>query len=379
VRSVSSVALQLLRSIEEMLLKGATHNLIVRTRSEIALYLLNHKRAHLRSLEERFRITIMVNADAGMTGQVTFLIERGEQVHSLEQAKALAAQAPAANASYREDAEPSGVEEETPELPEAEEMVSDDEAIELAGQGPSGPADQDHARGDEQGASRKRRRRKRGRRSAEGREEDAEPDELTSSSPQPPDVGAGDDNGRSHEAEKAANAVAPAESNGEGERRRRRRGRRGGRRNRRERESHADMAADTPAAQGMDLDFHPDGTAELETSPAPVAELPSPQVVAERPMDEPASEQADAQTTPLTQPAEQSLPAAPASEQPTRRRSTVREPALASLHDQSSESSPPLTPSPPSAEPVVSSSTENETGDRPRRSGWWSKRIMGRP
>ena len=52
VRSVSSVALQLLRSLEEMLLKGATHNLIVRTRSEVALYVLNHKRAHLRELEE---------------------------------------------------------------------------------------------------------------------------------------------------------------------------------------------------------------------------------------------------------------------------------------------------------------------------------------
>ena len=45
VRSVSSVALQLLRAIEEMLNKGATHNLIVRTRSEVALYVLNHKRA----------------------------------------------------------------------------------------------------------------------------------------------------------------------------------------------------------------------------------------------------------------------------------------------------------------------------------------------
>ena len=93
-RSVSSVALQLLRAIDEMLLKGATHNLIVRTRTEIALYLLNHKRAHLRSLEERFRIAIMVNADATIGGQVSFLIEKGEQVHSLEQAKALAMQAP---------------------------------------------------------------------------------------------------------------------------------------------------------------------------------------------------------------------------------------------------------------------------------------------
>ena len=43
--------------IEETLIKGATHNLIVRTRSEVALYVLNHKRAHLRELEERFRIT----------------------------------------------------------------------------------------------------------------------------------------------------------------------------------------------------------------------------------------------------------------------------------------------------------------------------------
>ncbi len=46
VRSVASVTLQLLRSLEETLLKGATHNVIVRTRSDIALYVLNHKRAH---------------------------------------------------------------------------------------------------------------------------------------------------------------------------------------------------------------------------------------------------------------------------------------------------------------------------------------------
>jgi ribonuclease E len=63
----------------------------VRTRAEIALYLLNHKRAHLRALEERFRITIMVNADAAIGGQLSFVIEKGEQVHSPEQAKALRA------------------------------------------------------------------------------------------------------------------------------------------------------------------------------------------------------------------------------------------------------------------------------------------------
>ena len=80
VRSVSSVALQLLRSIEETLLKGPTHNLIIRTRPDIALYVLNHKRAHLRGLEERFKVTLTVNADEEVGGQIGFTIDRGEQV-----------------------------------------------------------------------------------------------------------------------------------------------------------------------------------------------------------------------------------------------------------------------------------------------------------
>src|SRR4030088_1188772 len=75
VRSVSSVALQLLRSIEEMLLKGATHSLVVRTRSDIAIYVLNHKPAHLRELEDRFRITITITADATRGGQTPFVCE----------------------------------------------------------------------------------------------------------------------------------------------------------------------------------------------------------------------------------------------------------------------------------------------------------------
>src|SRR5947199_6590729 len=103
VRSVSSVALHLLRMLEEMLLKGATHNLIVRTRSEVALYVLNHKRAHLRELESRFQITITVNADATIGAAQPFLIEKGELVHSVEAAKAIAAQQPAPTAAVEED------------------------------------------------------------------------------------------------------------------------------------------------------------------------------------------------------------------------------------------------------------------------------------
>ena len=90
VRAVASVALQLVRAVEETLLKGATHNLIVRSRSDVAIYVLNHKRAHLRMLEERFKISIAVNVDPTLTGHPSFAIDRGEQVMSIDQAKAIA-------------------------------------------------------------------------------------------------------------------------------------------------------------------------------------------------------------------------------------------------------------------------------------------------
>src|SRR5215216_6426121 len=117
VRSVGSVALQLLRSLEEMLIKGATHNLTVRTRADVALYVLNHKRAHLRELETRFRITIAVNADPAIVGQQPFVIERGEQVHSVEAAKAIAAQLPSVPIEIEEeDDEEETVEEDPAEV-----------------------------------------------------------------------------------------------------------------------------------------------------------------------------------------------------------------------------------------------------------------------
>ena len=168
VRSVSSVALQLLRSLDEMLLKGATHNLTVRTRSEIALYLLNHKRAHLRALEERFRIVIMVNADATVDGQLSFVIEKGEQVHSLEQAKALALQPATAVPAPIEDEDEDEDDFEAEDTAESEDRftaVSEEEA------GPEGEPEQDQGQeqGAEGGQGRKRRRRRRGRR-GEGRE-----------------------------------------------------------------------------------------------------------------------------------------------------------------------------------------------------------------
>ncbi len=62
------------------LIKSATHNLVVRTRPEVALYILNQKRAHLRELEERFGVVISVVADEHLTGQTVFAVDRMEPV-----------------------------------------------------------------------------------------------------------------------------------------------------------------------------------------------------------------------------------------------------------------------------------------------------------
>ncbi|MDO8534031.1 MAG: ribonuclease E/G, partial [Xanthobacteraceae bacterium] len=77
VRAVSSVALHLLRSLEEQLLKSATHDLIVRAKPDVGLYLLNQKRAHLREIEQRFGVNILIQSDTTLSGQQYFGIDKG--------------------------------------------------------------------------------------------------------------------------------------------------------------------------------------------------------------------------------------------------------------------------------------------------------------
>ncbi len=160
VRSVSSVALQLLRGIEEILMKGATHNLVVRTRTDVALYVLNHKRGHLRDLEDSFKVTLAVIADPTVSGQQSFIIDRGEQVHTLEAAKALivaqAAALPAPAEEALDEEEPFDIESEV-ETEETEGLAEE----QAAGEEGAGEADGGHRR--------RRRRRRRGR-PGEGRD-----------------------------------------------------------------------------------------------------------------------------------------------------------------------------------------------------------------
>ena len=336
VRSVSSVALQLLRAVEEMLIKGATHNLIVRTRAEVALYVLNHKRAHLRVLEERFRITITVSADPAVTGQQSYVIDRGEQVHTPEAARNLAAQQPQIPAAADE------VEEDFVTTDEQEE------GIELAAAEPEGEARREG--GEREGGRERRRRRGRGgrgrvgepRRDAQASTHDTVPQHAIAHEDHDGGLPEEDGSGQQQSAQDAAQ-LGEGEAR-DGAHRRRRRGRRGGRRNRQRNGERPPFQGDaTPESEAQ----RPDEQPQYESEPvyaAPVEHHPAP------PPEE---------------------PAAAASEQDARRRrSTIREPVAFS-----SEGMPPSPANLPPSTPVISSSGADEQ-TAPKR-GWWGKRLLG--
>ena len=354
VRSVSSLALQVLRALEEQLIKGATHNLIARTRPDVTLYVLNQKRAHLRGLEERFAITITISADATLTAPQAFVIDRGEQVHTVEAAKALAAQ-------YEPTAAPLEEEDDLEEAGAAE--TEEGEAI--AADTPA-----EHGEGEPR---RRRRRRRRGRNGGEATAHAQPPayEEIAEDTGEP-DAAAIGARSADEDGEEVTDAGTGerSEPQRQGEPRRRRRGRRGGRRNRLDREGEA-----APASHdgGPDAPQHALSTAEeLAASPATEPELK--EAVADL---DAAPTAAPPAPPPAPEPANAPPPqaAAPPAEEPRRRRSTVREPAP--IRDNQEASQPaPTPPPPPVPQPVITELGESEH-TRPRRSGWWSRRSAG--
>jgi ribonuclease E len=367
VRSVSSVALQLLRGLEEILMKGATHNLVVRTRTDVALYVLNHKRGHLRDLENSFKVTLAVIADATVSGQQSFIIDRGEQVHTLEAAKALLAAQVAAFPPQTEEAfdedQPFDAEVELEVETEETEGLTDDSAV---GEESSGETEAD-------GHKRKRRRRRRGR-PGEAREggpahEDTEPARVPFEAATIPGVIAEESESDEDETDEQPGAVRTDQAAG-GERRPRRRGRRGGRRRRGGPEdglagSIADELGPTsaPEATGAVADF--DGISEPALPVVqPESIAPPEQQPPDRGHQEPVRAPAEAET-------------AQEAERAARRRSTVRE-KVSFLVDAQPAAPAPVShsqPEPAAAPAPAESSSETTTDTQPRKAGWWSRRF----
>ena len=76
VPSVQTASINLLRHIEEELLKKATNRIYVAVSSDVALYTLNQKRDDLLELEERYNTSIIINGDDSILNEKSYILEK---------------------------------------------------------------------------------------------------------------------------------------------------------------------------------------------------------------------------------------------------------------------------------------------------------------
>ncbi|NKM53031.1 Rne/Rng family ribonuclease [Rhizobium anhuiense] len=366
VRSQSSVALHVLRGIEEYLLKNTTHNITVRTTPDIALYLLNHKRQTIIDYESRFGVAIVIDAD-GSVGAQHFAIDRGEAVENPVKIETLFN-----FAAIPEDDDDDIVievdEEEDEELEEKPAAAERPAAARSEGEGDSN-------------RKRKRRRRRRGRNgnaeqpvSAAGEAGDEDED--------------GDDEGGEGDENTEATPETRAESEESQRRKRRRRGKRGGRRNRAE-----DGSELTAGEAGEDNGGDEDEGDDVSNDGAP-GEAVAVEAIAEQ-ADEAQPAMAAVESavviTEDVKPARsrgRRKPAAAPVEEPVAETAPVveAEPELveasADLETSVQEEAKPVRANRESnissSEPTVKSTTRVENGDgddgKPKKAGWWQRR-----
>jgi len=211
IRSDSSMALHIIRGIEDYLLRHSGFDIHVRTPAASALYVLNHKRQLLADLEGRFGVAISIDADESV-GHQHFVIDKGAP------STRPITQPPVQPMAYIED------DIEDPEIP-----VDEDEAEEETTADVQARED----RGDEGDRKRRRRRRRRGGRDRENPEQAAKTDSVSE-----------DASDEDEDADDAQDSSSNASLSEEDRRKKRRRGRRGGRKNRRDDEPRARKVPD---------------------------------------------------------------------------------------------------------------------------------------
>jgi ribonuclease E len=347
VRSTESVALHVLRSLEDQLLKGVTHHLTVRTRTAVALYILNQKRRHLADLEQRFGLVITITADEHL-GTQHFGLERGELI-----ANPIPPQPP-------KMLTPESVQPYDDEDVEIEETEDAEESAEAA----SGGSDRGERRDDDGQGRRKRRRRRRRRGGAEngsaGVEAQAGSDDGGAEAEGDDDETDGEaDGGADRERAEGEDGERQAEGEDSGERRRpRRRGRRGGRRR-----NGGEAGGVSAEADGSDEETgaSDDDRDEVEGVVVEVtADAGAEGVVAED-IVEVAREASAAE--------------APEAEEPV---ATILTPEAPEPEAEAEEAPVPAPKPEPEPEPATQAvaAPEPEDDDRPKRSGWWQRKTF---
>jgi ribonuclease E len=387
VRSTESLALMIMRHIEDHVLRKQGQSINVRVPIEVALYILNYKRETLSQLEMRNNLSITITADGKMTGH-QFAIEKGETRVSAYADQRAAAHV-RVDSAVIEDADEEEMDAEVEEAEETESRAAD------AGEG-------------EGNGRRRRRRRRRG-----GRNGD-QPSQNTAEGNDDGEMDSESGAEAEDEAGEGATAGASAEGDSDGEnRRRRRRGRRGGRRNRRDQNGEPGSESGEAAVSAPEDAVVDHVVMDAEAAPVVPAEEPQASEKPKRSRRKKVSETED------TAPAESApveaaeAPAEPIAEEKPKRKPRARKPkaeaADAAPEAAVAEAAPAKptkpAPAPKTAEPVaeekparsrrvkkelppegvvVSSSAapaeaeaEQADGepDKKKKVGWWQRRL----
>ncbi len=344
IRSVGSMALRVLRAVEEYCQRENLQAITLRIPPEIGLYILNHKRAQLTSIEDRHGVYIYIEAKASLAAS-SYEIERGANVPFEPRKAAAKAVTVESELEVNDDNhEPDDVADEAGEITEVEER--DDT------QG----GEEERAAGAADRGGRRRRRRRGRNRDRDNRPVHGQPAEGQRPQPEAAaDTAEGDsqDDGADDDAEVSDgdDAAAPQQpaafgENGEG-RKRRRRGRRG-RRGRR---------PDGDGSSGYG------STPQPQAAPSPIGHLPTPADAFDAP-DWPSTggyETNRGERPPMPRNIEPPRHATPEPVVPPEPKPAERT-SIASLFGFGSKPE-----EPPAA------NTPNEP--KPERKGWWNKRM----
>ncbi|WP_377288427.1 ribonuclease E/G [Rhizobium sp. SG2393] len=373
VRSQSSVALHVLRGVEEYLLKNTTHNISVRTIPEIALYLLNHKRGTIIDYENRFGVEIIIEADAHV-GASHFAIDKGEAVENPVKIEQIITFEP------EEEDDDIVIEDEIDEEAEAAPAERSERA--------ERPERAERTDGDDQnGRKRKRRRRRRGGRNGGNGEGQANghADEL--SGEEDGDDGADDASEGGSDGEEPIAAAADANGDGEQRRKRRRRGKRGGRRNRPEGEEGAVSAAgedgdgeegDDEAAETGDAVTETTDDAQPEAEATPSDEAEQPAAKPRRSRRKAAASEASAEAEVVAAP--EVIEETAVASEPVTDAVVAEEVVPAETAAEPEEARPQRANRDIeniASEPVIKSSTaasDDADAGKPKKGGWWQRR-----
>jgi ribonuclease E len=365
-RSNSSIALQLLRAVEEALIKTPNYSLNVKTRGQVAMYILNQKRGSLRDIEERFGVSVLIEIDERLAGQTYFQVERGEFVPDDIRLPAIRTRGDIIIPETEEDAaDEAFVDHDHDDIHDGSDAGSDEEDDDENGSNGEGARDNSEA------GKRRRRRRRRGGRDRDGRPARADGEAAVG------EAGSADTEDGSD-----SESAEPAPAGGEGEseqdretRRRRRRGRRGGRRTREEREADAAAGISDDGGDTGDATTSSDADIALAATAAPVAALAEEPIAKPRRGRKPKAAEAEVEAIVADEPA--SEPTKPRARRGKAKAAEVEaviaEPVVAVVPEVVLAAPEPEVVAAPPPEPVHLVLSEVDT-TKPKRGGWWSRK-----